>query len=587
MRALFFVPFSNIWKHNKVQAVLANQLQLMGHEALMVRCNSTLNSYCPSMAELRLKQNAGEAEKKRVCESCVQRSRLTDSKFGFSNLLLDDFLTYEDIEEVESWVANLSVKSWHSFEVDGVPLGRYSSYEFLLNNKLNSWTIPEHHFDDYVNQFRNTGRAFLASRKFLSELKPDVVLVDNGLYSANRAVIHVAQDLGIDSFSIGIGTDRDAYGKSFTIFKNMSHEILISRSSAWYSASDIPISKVQVKLVADSFMSLSAGTSPFSYTSASKGQKDEELHTALGTDPFKKTALVLMASADERFAADVVNALPYSIRDVDTKNFSSQIEWLQWIIQYFNDAKDWQLIIRPHPRLYPNKRDGVLSEAGKDLANFFRSLPSNVLVNTPEQEISLYDLAQIIDVGINATSSSGLELLSLGMPQICIEPERLFSYPAEFNSVPTGEKNLLDCMETLADSGWSIENIRKAYRWRNFMHQQVACDISDALVDRPEDRIRNLRNRRILLGNKIPNWLLNQIDLKDFSKEQGTIPAGRTLEDVLLHGHPSLAEACKRPKDNPPDDVSVESETDSLIDSTRIFVEKLYGYVPKKMSFLN
>ena len=86
------------------------------------------------------------------------------------------------------------------------------------------------------------------------------------------------------------------------------------------------------------------------------------------------------------------------------------MDWIRALVRYVARREDLCLIIRVHPREFPNKREMVLSEHAKMLQVALSELPDNVKVNWPTDKVSLYDLANITDAFANAWSSAGKEM---------------------------------------------------------------------------------------------------------------------------------------------------------------------------------
>ena len=79
------------------------------------------------------------------------------------------------------------------------------------------------------------------------------------------------------------------------------------------------------------------------------------------------------------------------------------MDWIKFTVEWVSSRPDLFLIIRVHPREFPNKRESVTSEQAIALSKFFEHLPKNVAINWPSDSISLHDLIRITDVGLNAT----------------------------------------------------------------------------------------------------------------------------------------------------------------------------------------
>jgi hypothetical protein len=118
-----------------------------------------------------------------------------------------------------------------------------------------------------------------------------------------------------------------------------------------------------------------------------------------------------------------------------------------------------------------------------------RSIASNstkVSLNFPSDDISLYKLALITDIAANSTSTSGAELLLLGIPVVCHDPAQLLAYPREHNYVPITptKQDYFSALSRADIEGWSIANSVNAFRYRSFLIDDLSLSLSDRIPDR-------------------------------------------------------------------------------------------------------
>jgi hypothetical protein len=211
------------------------------------------------------------------------------------------------------------------------------------------------------------------------------------------------------------------------------------------------------------------------YSIASRGVSSVSLRKFFGISDDKYVLLAIMASADERFAASMIDAMPPFVEPM----FPTQIDWINGLIEFVRKRDDIFLIIRAHPREFPNKREGVLSKQVVELQKLFVNLPNNICVNWPQDQISLHDLIKITDVGLNSTSTAGIELGMFGAPVVLYDSDQLFSYPAEINYVALNQEDYYQKIDIALKEGWSFENVRKTFRWLSYKFDHVEIDISD------------------------------------------------------------------------------------------------------------
>jgi hypothetical protein len=126
-------------------------------------------------------------------------------------------------------------------------------------------------------------------------------------------------------------------------------------------------------------------------------------------------------------------------------------------------------IYRLHPRLARNRRDPMRSPHLDRLLALLDTddRPTNLIVNTPEQSLSLYELAMIAHAGLNWSSSAGLEFLALGIPVIGMKDSQVQAYPVELNFELASEEpsSLASALRRAIESGWSEDLMRAALRY--------------------------------------------------------------------------------------------------------------------------
>jgi hypothetical protein len=143
------------------------------------------------------------------------------------------------------------------------------------------------------------------------------------------------------------------------------------------------------------------------------------------------------------------------------------------------------LVLRLHPRMFPNKREQVTSPVVEKILAVIENKPDNVAINLPSDGIGLYDLMQVVDVALNYRSSVGAELSAFGIPVVVPVNDDFFSYPREVTDFASTLDEYRDGIDAALHAGWSIENSRRAFRWFAFLFSRVAVDFSDAVSSRP------------------------------------------------------------------------------------------------------
>ncbi len=465
------------------ESLIARELQNAGHEIHMLRCDKTLNKYCPSMTSHGLEFNSSETLKSKICTSCVKSRDITDKELNLPHSVFRDYITDSDLDEIDRIIELITSENWEQFNINGIEIGKYATYEVFLNHKISDKSKITLIWDEYINNLKQCVIANFAVSKYLARYEIDRIVVYNSLYSLNRTVVKTGESFGIEWRTIHAGKNIADMHQTITINSSDSADVLIAKSNSWSAAKSMPLSKYEIDYVGKHIQYLFSARSAFTYSSKRKNLKPKELRDKFTIEAGKIVILCTLSSEDERFSADMVGALNFKMSE-GTSMFRGNYDWIKFLVDFVDENRQFHLIIRLHPRMLPNKRENKTSESVGRLEELFRQIPSSVSINRPSDGISIYDLAQIVDVVVNATSTTGLELLALGIPVVNHCPEILFSYPAEFNYIGTTPHSYGDAIRQAAEDGWSVDNAINAFRFRSFLFKQYSISLHDAVPKR-------------------------------------------------------------------------------------------------------
>jgi hypothetical protein len=473
MKTIFFAPHSAIWVHAFPEALVAEALQQHGHRIVYVTCGGVFKRHCVPMAAHRMDPFAEEADKDRVCRECDAHKQLIRSRFGFEGFDIADILSTEDHAEADRIVAAASPESFLSIVLDDVEVGRAALSTFLLTFKRIRLEFSPREWSIFAIELRNTLLSFFACRKVLDRERPDRVILYSSGYSVNLVWCHLAQRRGIPFYYMNAGSNLSDRLQKVVIHRG--HSLQVRLLDYWDRFQRIPCSGEVLGYVTDHLLELLRGRSSFVYSSPSGATRGLGIRERFGIAEHQKVLLATMSSYDEIFAARVTGLLRSDFPIL----FPHQTDWIRALMDYVRPRPDLFLVIRVHPREFPNKRDSVKSEHALELERLFAELPPNARVNWPTDEVSLYDLANVSDVCLNAWSSVGKELSLLGMPVVIYSPDLVF-YPPDLNYSGTTTRGYFAEIERALREGWSFERSRRAYRWQALEDLYSRIDISDA-----------------------------------------------------------------------------------------------------------
>ncbi|MCA2882098.1 MAG: capsule biosynthesis protein [Microcystis sp. M046S1] len=471
---LLFSPHSAIWIHAFPEALIAEALQQENHRIVYVGCGEEFQSFCVCMSAYGLKQSSSEQEKKAICKICNKQKEIIKNNFKFDGYDISKLVTETERARTELILQKTTFQNFLELKIDGIELGRIALYELLLQYKKSNLNFSKNEWSSYLISLKNTLISFFASRRILDKEKPDRVLTYNSLYSVNQVCCQLAESRGIPTYFLHAGSNLSNRLETMMLGTKSTYAFNENLKDYWNTYKQIPCSHDSLKLVTDHFLHLFEGKHFLAYSSAKIDKID--IRDLFKVKENQKILVAAMSSNDESFAAEAINAIP----QYDNLIFPQQIDWIQFVIEFVRYRPDLFLIIRVHPREFPNKRDSVRSEYAQILEKVFKNLPDNVKLNLPEDHLSIYDLAEYTDLFLNCLSSVGEEMSLLGIP-VLIYSSDLVAYPSEINYVATSQEDFCQKIDVALADGWSFERVRTTYRWYVLKLVRSIFDISDSV----------------------------------------------------------------------------------------------------------
>jgi len=474
MKILFFSPHSYFNVHALPEKVVASSLKNNGNTIISVGCSGLYSNYCICMTAK--KYSASTIYKNKICNECkFNRANLIKDN-GFINLNIDDYLMNTDFDFIQNQLLQISPENYLDYVWKEIPVARYALYEFLLNRKLNSILLDSDEWNEFKIHFQNSLLTAIAGERIILKYNPDRLTTYNSNYSVNHIMCDIADKMNIPHFSLHAGGHLKNRLQEMTIFKGYLASYSWNSQNAWYEYFKYPISKKSIEYTNQHIKMLLDAKSPWVYSIKSNKKSEKELKEYFGIQPNQKVLVATMSSEDERFGAATVKTIPSFQNPIFLTNY----EWINYLIDLVKNEPTLFLIIRVHPREFPNKREQVTSKQSIILESKFVNLPSNIKVNFPKDNISLHDIIKITDVCLNSTSTSGLEFLIFGIPVVIYDRKQLFSYGRELNLIAdTIDEYKLKIFEA-TQSGKKLINIINAYRWLSYRNEVASINIKDS-----------------------------------------------------------------------------------------------------------
>lgn len=544
VKILFVSPLANIWEHSLPEALIAKSLKDSGHEVIFVRCNGLYENFCVAMSAAGLTKDSTFREKKQVCKACVKRRNFIDNKFEFEELVIEDFIETKDRTTSLNLCSELNADNWQDIYLGEIPIAKYSAYEFFMRNKIDGLTLPDPLISEFKIHLQANILTSLAAQKIIQEAQPDAIVTSNRLYSSHHAFLAPAELQNIPTYTMQGGDHVVHRSETLTLFKENNTTIQLFDSKFWAEASQKYLDSQQIELVSTHLHGLLAANSAFAYSSKFEAKNPDEIRTHFRIAQDQKVLLVPMSSEDEHNAA--VLAGLYPPESYKGNLFEDQFEWIEAILEIAKSTPDRIYIIRLHPRMFPNKRELVLAPIVERTRKLLQNAPVNIRVNTPEDNLSLYDLMQITDVLLNYGSTVGVEVMAFGIPVVAPRNNFLWAYPPSLHKISSSKTELRNNIEQALSEGWSLDNSIKAFRWLGFLFSKVSLDLRETISSKPSS-VRPKKPGIALKLWKLGVFLLLQygpLIRERITSRNATISfkASKTVNEVIENSYNSLVE---------------------------------------------
>lgn len=529
MKVLVFAPYAGMWDHAFPEAVIAESLAQHGHEIFYVTCDKTLKGFCTVMTAFGLNDHATREERESVCRTCQRYQEIILNKFNFKNhYAMHNLLDVDVQNQIDEHLQALTQENLINFTIDGIDIGRVTLYQMLLEHKKNAVSFSDLEWQRVLVDMGNSLRSYYAGKKAFDIINPDAVIVYNSLYSVNHVVCKIAQKKNVTQYFLHAGGNLATRLETMILAKNNGFEYYDNLLKRWHDFKHLPSTKQLISSVKNHLLCVMNASTLFSYSVGVK-ESNVDIRKYFSIQKHQKVLLATMSSNDERFVSELAGVYK------PPKNvlFQDQQAWLTAVIEYVKDRPDLLLVIRVHPREFANRRESVVSDSYRNLRKYLIDLPDNIKINWPDDNISLYQLAQEIDVCLNAWSSAGKELSALGIP-VVIYSKEIQVYPYDINYLGETKEAYFETINKALQTGWSFEHIRKVFRWYAFEYFRTTLDISDSYQEERKD----LPYRWINKGLKMIDPLI--IKKKNIRNRAKQLKAGEIINAIISHHKESI-----------------------------------------------
>lgn len=530
MNLLFFTPHAALWPHTAPEAYLARSLVECGHAISYVTCGKA-QTYCAPMTALRLAPGCTAKESARICSACKVGANAIARVYRFPVDALARYLTKEDFAKFDAMASEAVAAKSLDTEYLGVKVGRVALYEFTLAHKKMSTELNDLQWRDYHCYLVNALRTLQGFMRYLANNRPDAILTFSPQYSNINSAMQYAISQGVRVLFIESGTNLAHRLGTMRVWDWKVHKLVNPALTYWGKSELNPITPYMADKVTGHFEQLLSGQHFAVFSAPYAGSRG--VRQRWNIKPEQKMVLMTLSSYDEAYAALLIEGFPY--QKVFSDVFRTQAEWVKATTEWVAMRPDLFLVIRVHPRDFPNKRETFRSEQSFMLEELLRHVPENVHVNWPAECLSLYELLEDTDAILTGWSVTAMEALVLGIPVVTYDAN-LPSYPSDIQYTGRSDAEYFANIDRALADGWRLENAINGFRWLAYNFVTCSVTVSKRFGHFELAMQHPLRRFWSRVKGRLPT-LGFSLDLLDW---KAALPGGRIVSAMLEQGHDAL-----------------------------------------------
>jgi hypothetical protein len=404
MKILSLSYYSDILNHSMPEFFFHKNNSCYGkYNITYLVCDKFFNSInCKSMDNRGIKSNES---KNKVCHNCVKTSDFYQKNSNFNFLKISDFVYYEDQKQAQIFLNKITPKNIFKRKFMGINIGEILKFDYILSNKLTYLEINSENFIKLKKNYELAVKMILSLNNIIKINTFEWVTCYSSEYSFNKISLAFLKLKGVKPINLlASNWHRNETYKYLSVSKNFDKLPGYDIGKNWENFKVLPNSSDEYSVVKNFVNSNIYSKSFFTYSSSFK---NIDIYKKYQIDKKKKIIFVICSSNDEIFA--------FTTQSIFKKKkylFNKEEDWINNLIKYSKGLKDEILIIRPHPRIF--KRNIT------EQVNFFNKLKKkkykNIIVNLPEDNLSIYDILRNTDLVLASCSSFIIDVAFFNIP---------------------------------------------------------------------------------------------------------------------------------------------------------------------------
>jgi len=445
-RVAFVAPYGLFPPAIRGTAIITSALRERGVEVTALTCDRCLPA-CEATCVVDYEEAAEflASDRPGPCARCYAGALEAFDSFHLGRLPLSAYSSPElrrEADETAERFRDMPLDEVFAFHRDGVPLGQVietSLYRFFLLG-----TLPD------TPDVRAVALRYVRAAVemagimdwFIETWKPDVILAHDGVYLIGGTSLAVAEAKGVDRIAWDVGYRRGSVLASRN--GTFVREMRVDTSGSWNRP--LGVKEAQALTIY--------------LDGRQRGKMDDETHHP---SPIEGREAVVKATGlqpGERLVSLFTNVVWDARVYAPMRIFDGPVEWMLETLRNLAPDPGVRYVVRVHPA--ETKISHVLTQERMDdqIREAFPDLPDNVVVISPEDDLSTYSLAAASDLAVVYSTQMGLESLAMGVQTVVagspifsgkglgIEPEdresyyRLLNHPGDVPRMTADEIDL-------------------------------------------------------------------------------------------------------------------------------------------------
>ena len=420
----------------------------------IIACDGKRSSVCPAQRALSISEHSSEEERREVCRRCLKTTRISKE------------FEYIYLHDLDSEPAPLpsSIESLTSYQLDGLPIGKTSLYDYLLATKRAPNQLRSEDLEAVRACVSDSVDVYLRLQGLFSDTKFDLLIVNNELYGMNSAACGAAQFAGIPVLNVNLGVMRSRLDRSIFATRT-SEDYFFATSNLRVPQTFEPVDPLRFARELESeFHHRFFRRHSLTYSSRARRRPTR---TRISSQEKRFNSSLLLSRPDELqtycFVKDVANI------DAD------QSQLLAEFLRVATSRPNLNFYIRLHPRMGKNQREGTQAIARICLEQQLTNVPPNVEVDLPETARPILSVLQESESVITSWSSVGLDAATIGVPVIFGIPGLPTSYPQSigYSAKETSHVELARLIDTAIRDDSSAKQLEAIRFWANIWSQHL------------------------------------------------------------------------------------------------------------------